>query len=252
MADQDKFEGCDLAAEGLALAELADGAMALGHVNGEPVLIARRGSDVFAVSARCTHYGGPLDQGLLVSDTIRCPWHHAAFSLRTGEAARAPALNPLACWTVEHRDGRVYARAKRERDPLIPMSADLGEATTVGAAHPVSVIIIGAGAAGSAAAEMLRRAGYRGRITMIDGDDAAPYDRPNLSKDYLAGRAPEDWIPLRPAASTGSTASSCSTPKRPLSMSAAARSVSPWLIASVRGSAPRHRRRATDPRHPWS
>jgi NADPH-dependent 2,4-dienoyl-CoA reductase/sulfur reductase-like enzyme/nitrite reductase/ring-hydroxylating ferredoxin subunit len=199
MSDQEKLEGSDLATDGFALAELADGAMVLGHVNGEPVLIARRGNDVFAVSAKCTHYGGPLDQGLLVGDTVRCPWHHAAFSLRTGEATRAPALNPLACWAVEHRDGRVYARAKRDHDPLASTSADPAEAAEIGMAHPSSVVIIGAGAAGSAAAETLRRAGYQGRVTMIDGDDAAPYDRPNLSKDYMAGNAPEEWIPLRPA-----------------------------------------------------
>jgi NADPH-dependent 2,4-dienoyl-CoA reductase/sulfur reductase-like enzyme len=92
----------------------------------------------------------------------------------------------------------VYARAKRDRDPLISTSADPARGARVGAAHPSSVVIIGAGAAGSAAAEMLRRAGYQGRVTMVDGDDAAPYDRPNLSKDYLAGKAPEEWIPLRP------------------------------------------------------
>lgn len=78
-------------------AALADGTTLLGHVKGEPVLIARQGGDVFAVSAKCTHYGGPLDQGLLIEDTVRCPWHHAAFSLRTGEAMRSPALSPLAC-----------------------------------------------------------------------------------------------------------------------------------------------------------
>ena len=52
--------------------------------------------------------------------------------------------------------------------------------------------------AGLAAADMLRREGYQGSITMISADEAPPSDRPNLSKDYLAGTASEDWIPLRP------------------------------------------------------
>ncbi|HXC26118.1 MAG TPA: FAD-dependent oxidoreductase [Gemmatimonadaceae bacterium] len=197
---QEQLEGPDLVTDGIALAELADGTMVLGHANGEPVLIARRGDDLFAVGAKCTHYGAPLNEGLLVGDTVRCPWHHATFNLRTGEADRPPALNPLACWTVEHRDGRVYARAKRDRDPLAPTPADLAAVENAQQSMPPSsVVIVGSGAAGSAAAEMLRRDGYTGRITMIDGDDAAPYDRPNLSKEYLAGEAQEEWIPLRPA-----------------------------------------------------
>lgn len=197
-ASQESLEGPDLGADGIALEDLKDGTMVLGHANGESVLIVRRGNDVFAVNAQCTHYGAPLVQGVLVGDTVRCPWHHATFNLRTGEAERAPALTPLGCWIVEHHDGRVYTRTKRERDPLAPVSTETGTHLQH-SSLPSSVVIVGAGAAGSAAAEMLRRGGYDGSITMIDGDGDAPYDRPNLSKDYLAGEAQEEWIPLRPA-----------------------------------------------------
>ena len=141
----------------------------------------------------CTHYGGPLAEGVIVGDTVRCPWHHACFSLRTGEALRAPALNPVARWTVERQGDRIVVTDKIERDPLAP-TYPIG----VRAPHPSDVVIVGAGAAGTAAAEMLRRCGYHGRLTMIDSEPDSPYDRPNLSKDYLAGNAPEEWIPIRP------------------------------------------------------
>jgi NADPH-dependent 2,4-dienoyl-CoA reductase/sulfur reductase-like enzyme/nitrite reductase/ring-hydroxylating ferredoxin subunit len=181
-----KLGGPDLAA-GVAVAEIADGAMLLGHAQGEPVLLARRGGEIFAIGATCTHYGAPLEQGLLVDDTVRCPWHHACFSLRNGEALRAPALNPVSCWRVEQQNGRAYVRGKIESKPPRARATGSGQ----------SFVIVGGGAAGSAAAEMLRREGYEGRLTMLSADDSPPCDRPNLSKGYLAGTAPEEWIPLR-------------------------------------------------------
>jgi apoptosis-inducing factor 3 len=175
---------------GVPLAHVADGAMLLGHAHGEQVLLARRGSEVFAVGASCTHYHAPLNDGLLVGDSIRCPWHHACFNLRTGAADRAPALDALARWRVEQREGKVYVAEKLE-----PVQA---QRIAPAAGIPKSVTIVGGGAAGNAAAEMLRREGYAGPITMLSADSSAPYDRPNLSKNFLAGTAPPDWIALRP------------------------------------------------------
>ncbi|MBX6363416.1 MAG: FAD-dependent oxidoreductase [Gemmatimonadetes bacterium] len=172
----------------------------MGHAGGAPVIVVRRGDEVFAVGATCTHYGGPLAEGLVVGETIRCPWHHACFSLRTGAVLEWPAPNPLPCWEVEVRDGVVRVGRKRERDPLEPERRP-GAPAVVGAragGEPATVVIVGAGAAGNAAAEGLRREGYGGRVLLVDPDADAPYDRPNLSKDYLAGNAPEEWIPLRP------------------------------------------------------
>jgi NADPH-dependent 2,4-dienoyl-CoA reductase/sulfur reductase-like enzyme/nitrite reductase/ring-hydroxylating ferredoxin subunit len=163
--------------------------MILGRVAGEAVVLARDGGALFAIGAECTHYHGPLGEGALVAGTVRCPWHHACFSLRTGEALRAPALNPVTCWQVEQDDGMIYVREK-----LQPAARPARAATQAG---PDSIVIIGGGAAGNAAAEMLRREGYAGPVTLLSADDARPYDRPNLSKDYLAGNAPEEWIPLR-------------------------------------------------------
>ena len=184
-----KPNGPDLA-KGIALADLTDGGKLVGHCGGEQVLLVRRGTEVFAVSPTCTHYGGPLADGLVVDDTVRCPWHHACFDLRTGEALRAPAFSPLACWSVEQRDGKIFVGEKRKRVAPKPRDGDPTRA-------PDKIVIVGGGAAGFAAAEKLRRERYQGSIVMLSDDQAPPVDRPNLSKDYLAGKAQEDWIPLR-------------------------------------------------------
>src|SRR6516164_3193932 len=129
----------------------------------------------------------------MVGETVRCPWHHARFCLRTGEALGAPAFNPMPCWRVETREGKAFVREKIEQ------RADRKRAgKTARARHPDRVVIVGGGAAGFAAAEMLRREGFAGSLVMLSADESAPYDRPNCSKDYLAGNAPEDWMPLRP------------------------------------------------------
>src|SRR6185436_18241465 len=137
------------------------------------------------------HYHGPLADGVVDGESVRCPWHHACFDLRTGEATRAPALTALAVWAVERDGDRIFVRGKREQPkPRVKGAVD----------KPERIVIVGGGASGFAAAEMLRRQDYRGGIVMLSNDAAAPVDRPNLSKDYLAGSAPEDWLPLRPEA----------------------------------------------------
>jgi apoptosis-inducing factor 3 len=177
---------------GVAVDRLPDGGMLQGKVGGEDVILARHGGEFFAVGASCTHYGGPLAKGLLLGDELRCPLHHACFSLRTGEALRAPAFDPIACWRVERVGESVFVREKLSGP--VPKSAP----TSIDPQkRPASVVIVGGGGAGLAAADMLRREGYDGPVTMISADDSAPYDRPNLSKDYLAGTAPADWMPLR-------------------------------------------------------
>jgi NADPH-dependent 2,4-dienoyl-CoA reductase/sulfur reductase-like enzyme/nitrite reductase/ring-hydroxylating ferredoxin subunit len=188
MSESSELKGPDFV-HGIAAAELQDGEMLLGHAAGEAVLLAKRGGEILAVSATCTHYGGPLAEGLIDGDTVRCPWHHACFDLRTGEAVSAPALKPVACWNVERRGERLFVIGKSK-----PRVGSV-RATPSGVS---SIVIVGGGAAGHAAAEMLRREGYAGKLTMLSADTTSPCDRPNLSKDYLAGSAPEEWIPLRP------------------------------------------------------
>jgi len=194
MSDQPQTRnGPDLTG-GIPANSLAEGVPFLGHVQAEPVILVRRGPEVFAIGATCSHYGGPLADGLVVDDTVRCPWHHACFSLRTGEALAAPALSPVAAYEIVQRAGQVFVTRKRAKPGSVRRGARPGTAA------PRSVAIVGAGAAGNSAADELRHLGFEGDITLIDRDQEAPYDRPNLSKDYLAGSVQEEQLPLHPSA----------------------------------------------------
>jgi NADPH-dependent 2,4-dienoyl-CoA reductase/sulfur reductase-like enzyme/nitrite reductase/ring-hydroxylating ferredoxin subunit len=188
MSEDNKPSGPDFT-QGASPADFTDGKL-LGHVGEEQVLLVQQGAEIFAIDAFCSHYHGPLADGLVVGDTIRCPWHHACFSLRSGEAARPPALSALAVWQIEREGDKIFVRRKREA----PRATAPRPAGTL----PRKIVIVGGGAAGFAAAEMLRREGFDGTLSMISDAAAPPVDRPNLSKDYLAGQAPEDWVPLRP------------------------------------------------------
>ena len=185
MAQDKPLSGPDFKS-GIEFDKLGENEPMLGHYDGEPVLLVRQGDQLFATGAACTHYGGPLAEGLVVGNTIRCPWHHARFSLHSGEAEGAPALNPISCFAVRRQGDKVAITGKKDADFRVTCPQS-----------PSSVVIIGAGAAGSACADMLRTKGYQGPITLVAEEQPSPVDRPNLSKDYLAGSAPEDWIPLR-------------------------------------------------------
>jgi nitrite reductase/ring-hydroxylating ferredoxin subunit len=110
----DKPHGPDLT-QGIPASELADGTILVGHVGEGAALLVRHGGKVSGIAPHCTHYHGPLADGLVVRDTIRCPWHHACFSLKTGEALAAPALSPVDCWQVEEQGGRITVGSKKEQ-----------------------------------------------------------------------------------------------------------------------------------------
>src|SRR5258705_12727261 len=135
MNEEKKLSGPDFV-EGVSISEFADGGVVQGHANGEAILVARRGDAYFAIGASCTHYGGPLAEGLVAGDTVRCPWHHACFSLRTGEALRAPALDSVSSWKVETSGGQLFVRAKQPEKKRAAGSAQ----------GPEKVIIVGRGA----------------------------------------------------------------------------------------------------------
>ena len=190
MADDAK--GPDLR-EGVPESAIVEGVPFPGHVGAKPVILVRCGKEVFGIGATCTHYGGPLAEGLVVGDTVRCPWHHARFSLRTGEAIGAPALTPQVCYEVARRGGSVAVRRVKAKVP-----ARVSRRAPARKGEPRSVAIVGAGAAGTCAAQELRRLGYTGEVALIDRDPHAPYDRPNLSKDFLSGALTAKSLPLHP------------------------------------------------------
>ena len=185
MAHAKELSGPDLTS-GIALSDLAENVPLLGHAHGDAVMLVRKGATVHALGATCTHYSGPLAEGLVAGDTVRCPWHHACFDLRTDEALGGPALDPMDYYEVTRRGDQVMVGAKKARatPPPPPQS-------------PAKIVIVGAGAAGAAAAEKLRTLGHRGQIVLIGNEPPGPVDRPNLSKDFLAGNAPMEWVRLR-------------------------------------------------------
>ncbi len=186
MSEDKPPEGPDFASS-VPARDIVEGGMLAGRFGDDAVLIARVDGALHAIGAECTHYHGPLAEGLIKDGAVRCPWHHACFSLTTGEAVGAPAFDPVACYEVEEADGKVFVKAKMESKPPTPAA---GGATR-------KIVIVGGGAGGFAAAEMLRRKGYAGDITVLSSDADAPYDRPNCSKDFLSGDAPPEWMPLR-------------------------------------------------------
>jgi 3-phenylpropionate/trans-cinnamate dioxygenase ferredoxin reductase subunit len=185
--DAQATTGPDLGVEGAAVVDLPEGGLLSGHLEGDPVVLVRKGGAIYAMGGKCTHYGGPLGEGLFDVELVHCPWHHACFNPETVDAVCAPAIDPVKTYAVERRDGRVFVRKAKT---AAPRRASISSA-------PASVVIVGGGAAGFAAAETLRREGYGGAVTIVSADEAAPYDRPNLSKDYLAGTAQSEWMPLR-------------------------------------------------------
>lgn len=198
-------------ARGVALADIPDGGVLAGTVGGEPVMLARWTDDagrvqLSALDATCTHNGAALPDGIRTGDVVRCPFHHACFDLRSGEATLAPAYLPLRRWAVRVQDGVAHVS---QAPPDGPAEAGTGPAGQVGPAPGTPervantrgvrrVVVVGGGAAGFAAVERLRRVGYDGSLTMVSGEPAPPIDRTKLSKAYLSGQAGGGGLPLLP------------------------------------------------------
>jgi len=179
---------------GFAVKDLAEGAMVSGRVDTEDAILIRHGDEFFAVGASCTHYHGPLADGLVVENTVRCPWHHACFDLRTGEALRAPALDPIPCWRVERSGDQVFAR-----ESVVAQKLRASPSISEGSDKPSSVLIIGGGAAGLAAADTLRREGFQGPVTNTQRRRLAPVRPAQSVQGFSRGDGTGRVDPIAPS-----------------------------------------------------
>jgi NADPH-dependent 2,4-dienoyl-CoA reductase/sulfur reductase-like enzyme/nitrite reductase/ring-hydroxylating ferredoxin subunit len=174
--------------------ELKDGEMKQVAADGTNILLARVNGKFHAVGATCPHYGAPLAEGALCGERIVCPWHHACFNVTTGDLEEPPALDALPRYEVRVENENVIVELVEEtpdrRTPQMTKPDTAADARLF--------VILGGGAAGYAAAQTLREDGFKGRVLLATREDRSPYDRPNLSKDYLQGHAEPGWMPLRP------------------------------------------------------
>ncbi len=174
--------------------QLDNGDMQQVSVGDTDLLLARIDDEIYATGAYCSHYGAPLNEGVLERKTgcVVCPWHHAVFELDTGDHVEPPGRDCLNTFEVTVENGDVFVEvpddAPTHRRP---------EFSRQSSSDDRRFVIVGGGAAGSAALETLRKQGFEGEITLVSNDAHLPYDRPNLSKAYLAGEASADWLPLR-------------------------------------------------------
>lgn len=171
---------------GAAETLLRDGEMRRFDLDGKAIVVARVNGEYFAFRSGCSHYGGALEQGALKGYTVMCPLHHACFDIRSGVRTEPPALNNIPAFPLRIENGQVIVTSDGTAAQPPELSTD--------SRH---FVIIGGGAAGEAAAEELRRAGFGGAITLISAVNHVPIDRPNVSKDYLDGHAKPEWMPLR-------------------------------------------------------
>jgi NADPH-dependent 2,4-dienoyl-CoA reductase/sulfur reductase-like enzyme/nitrite reductase/ring-hydroxylating ferredoxin subunit len=169
-------------------ADLEEGVPRLVKSGDDEAFVVRLDGKVHAVGNKCPHYECPLNEGILFGREIVCKCHNARFDIVTGRMVSAPALKDLPVYPVRLEAGEIWLGPAEKPGYPKPLGTD-----------PRTFLIVGAGAAGNAAAETLRREGFAGRIVMITSESDQPYDRPNLSKEFMSGEAKPEWLPLRGA-----------------------------------------------------
>jgi NADPH-dependent 2,4-dienoyl-CoA reductase/sulfur reductase-like enzyme/nitrite reductase/ring-hydroxylating ferredoxin subunit len=173
--------------------DLQDGDMKQVEVGGLKILLTRLDGTFFAMGGECSHYGGPLAEGVLSGMHVTCPWHQARFHIKTGELASPPALDSMARFETTVERDQVLVILPESATGTIPPAMVKRDAK----ADSRTFVILGGGAAGNAAAQKLRQVAYQGRILLISQESRVPYDRTALSKGYLSGDMEAESLPLR-------------------------------------------------------
>ena len=175
------------------VSDLQNGQMQQLEVEGSQILLSRIDDKFYATGAFCTHYGAPLAKGVLCNETIVCPWHNACFNAIAGQQLEPPGLNSLATFSTKVEGEDVLVELPEE----IAQEQTLEMANHVAKSDERTFVVLGAGAAGMNAVEVLRQKGFQDKIVLIDESAKLPYDRTKLSKVYLLGDAEEDALSLR-------------------------------------------------------
>ena len=150
------------------------------------ILITRDDDEFHAFDGKCPHAGADLGDGLRCGHRVVCPWHHASFDSRDGSL-----LEPIATEGLTQ-----YELINDGESVTVDTSAKINKPIENDKLTDTHTIIVGGGGAGFMTAHQLRQGGYGGKITMISKDDKAPYNRPLLSKAFLAGNMDEDKLLL--------------------------------------------------------
>ena len=187
----------------ISKADIPSGGMKSYKQEDDSIILITRDDDEFrAFDGKCPHAGADLGNGLRCGNRVVCPWHHASFDTRDGSLLEPIATEGLTQYELTSDGDNVTV----DTAAPIKKSIDNDQLTDT------HTIIVGGGGAGFMTANQLRHGGYGGKITLISKEDTAPYNRPLLSKAFLAGNMAEDKLLLGGAAwaKTTISASMCS------------------------------------------
>jgi NADPH-dependent 2,4-dienoyl-CoA reductase/sulfur reductase-like enzyme/nitrite reductase/ring-hydroxylating ferredoxin subunit len=154
------------------------------QIGDSKILLLKVGDQLRAYQGECPHAGAPLAEGALCHGRLTCPWHKAQFRIEDGGLCEPPALDSLKRYPLEVRGDEVWVGDQPLPDAHTPPADD-----------DRTFVIVGAGAAGTAAAAALREKGFGGRVLLIDRETGAGYDRTVLSKFVISGETPPQEVP---------------------------------------------------------
>jgi NADPH-dependent 2,4-dienoyl-CoA reductase/sulfur reductase-like enzyme/nitrite reductase/ring-hydroxylating ferredoxin subunit len=150
------------------------------------ILITRDGDEFNAFDGKCTHAGADLGEGLRCGNRVICPWHHGTFDSTDGSLIEPVAMKGLTRYSVTRQGDHL----------IVDTTSNINERADNDQLADTHTIIVGGGGAGFMTANQLRHTGYGGKITLISADNKAPYNRPLLSKAFLAGQMDESKLIL--------------------------------------------------------